>query len=162
MTDTSKKKIKPSNYKIVAELSFGGVPTDWEWAIETEIYKKNSEKIIENKMKPEIEFPQFLEIADKLEIKMGRITEVERVPKSDKLLKMSVLLGGDEPITVVTNIGGNIESTSHIMGRSFYFVTNLKPTKIMGIESRAMILIPTKENGELDFGFEPSPGAKLI
>jgi len=162
MTDTSKKKIKPSNYKMIAELAFGGIPTDWEWAIETEVYKKNSEKLIDNKMKPEIEFPQFLEIADKLEITLGRITEVERVPKSDKLLKMSVLLGGDEPVTVLTNIGGDVKIPNYLVGRQFYFVTNLKPAKIMGIESRAMILVPTKQNGEMDFGFELSPGAKLI
>jgi methionine--tRNA ligase beta chain len=162
MTNTSsEKKIKPSDYKRVAELAFGGIPTDWDWAIGTEVYKK-TEVNLKNNMKPEIDFNEFLEISNKLEVTLGRITEVERVPKSDKLLKLQVSLGENEPVTVVTNIGDKVSIPNYLVGRQFYFVTNLKPAKIMGIESKAMILVPLNKNSDIDFSLELLPGTKLI
>jgi methionyl-tRNA synthetase len=165
MTNISKEsKIKPSDYKKISELAFGGIPIDWEWAIETEIYKKTENNL--KNMKPEIEFNEFLDLSSKLEVTMGKIVEAERVPKSDKLIELKVLMGENEHITVVTNIGDKIKTEdgieNYLIGRNFYFVTNLKPVKIMGIESKAMILIPTNENLDHDFSYEISPGTKLI
>ena len=44
-------------------------------------------------MKQEISFDEFLEIESKLEIRIGKVTAAERVPKSDKLLKLTVIFG---------------------------------------------------------------------
>ena len=55
-------------------------------------------------MKEKIVFKEFLEIESKLEIKIGRVVEVNEVPKSDKLLRLSVDFGPDDIRTVVTNI----------------------------------------------------------
>jgi len=54
-------------------------------------------------MKDLIEFPEFLEIQKKLEIKVGQIVNVEDIPKSNKLIKLTVDFGTETRI-VVTNI----------------------------------------------------------
>lgn len=101
-------------------------------------------------MKEKIEFVEFLEIEKKLEIKTGTVISVEEVAKSNKLIKLEVSFG-DEIKTVVTNIkpllGENFKEK--IEGKSFLFVTNLKPTTMMGIESHGMILPGNIEGGEI-------------
>ena len=93
-------------------------------------------------MKDRIEFAEFLDIQSKLEIKAGTIKSVTDVPKSDKLIKLEVDFGEDQFRIVVTNIkptlGENYVDT--LTGKSLLFVTNLKPVKMMGIESTAMIM----------------------
>ncbi len=112
--------------------------------------------------KEQIEFSEFLEIEKKLDIRMGKITVAEQVPKSDKLLKLTVDFG-DETRTVVTNIGNRIESRFDLLIVPYPFIMNLKPTKIMGIESTAMIMIPENKEGKLELGIEKfSAGSKLL
>lgn len=122
-------------------------------------------------MKDKIEFSEFLEIEKKLEIKMGTIIDVQRMEGSDKMLKLSVNFGvGTEPLTVMTNIGnrpglsGEGEAEGVLRGMQLPFITNLKPAKMMGIESHAMIMVAECEDGSVDglsqFGY--SPGAKLL
>lgn len=122
-------------------------------------------------MKEQIEFSEFLEIEKRLEIKVGMICVVEEIPKSDKLLKLTVHFGElneetdavpvkigeitlDEKYkyrTVVTNIKPQfrdiVSAKKELEQTNFLFVTNLKPVKIMGIESTAMILPGELENG---------------
>lgn len=102
-------------------------------------------------MKDQIGFEEFLEIEKKLEIKWGRICNAERVPKSTKMLKLEVLFSAGtenpETRTVMTNIGDKVEPES-LMWLTFPFVTNLKPVKIMGVESTAMIM-PSLEDGKI-------------
>jgi methionyl-tRNA synthetase len=112
-------------------------------------------------MKELIEFKDFLEIESKLEIKVGKITNVEDVPKSDKLLKLTVDFG-DEQRVVVTNIKPQLKIESALLsGLMFLFVTNLKPTKIMGIESTAMIM-PGELDKDLMITINSNPGAKFL
>jgi methionine--tRNA ligase beta chain len=122
----------------------------------------STEKIVKEKknMKSQIEFSEFLEIEKKLEIKLGSILEVERVPKSEKLLKLKVSFGVEER-TVVTNIGDKVDPEI-LNSRQFPFITNLKPAKMMGIESTAMIMVPTHEDDTLDFETVPLSGSKLL
>ncbi len=116
-------------------------------------------------MKDKIEFSEFLEIEKKLEIKVGLIKEVQRMEGSDKMLKLSVDLG-DELQTVMTNIGNRPglseegEAKEVLEGLSLPFITNLKPAKMMGVESTAMIMIPTV-NDELQLN-DVEPGSKLL
>jgi methionyl-tRNA synthetase len=101
-------------------------------------------------MKELIEFNEFLEISKKLEIKTGQITHVEEVPKSDKLIKLTVDFGEETKRTVVTNIKPLLISnlnTFDITGHKMLFITNLKPVKMMGIESTAMIMPGELEKG---------------
>lgn len=107
-------------------------------------------------MKSEIEFNEFLEIEKKLEIKVGIITEVERMPKSDKMLKLTVDLGESHPRTVMTNIGNHegLEDEQVLVNYQCPFITNLKPTKIMGVMSSAMIMPPVVD-GKVQLDAQP-------
>jgi methionine--tRNA ligase beta chain len=93
-------------------------------------------------MKDKIEFSEFLDISSKLEIKPGTITSVTDVPKSDKLIKLEVDFGEDTLRTVVTNIKPTLGENyiDMLSGKTVLFVTNLKPVKMMGVESTAMII----------------------
>ena len=93
-------------------------------------------------MKDKIEFSEFLDISSKLEIKPGTIKTVTDVPKSEKLIKLEVDFGEDTPRVVVTNIKPTLGENyvDMLRGKTLLFVTNLKPVKMMGIESTAMIM----------------------
>jgi methionyl-tRNA synthetase len=101
-------------------------------------------------MKEKIHFDEFLAMEAKLEIQMGQIAEAERVPNSKKLLKLMVIFGPNkEDIkTVVTNLGDKFEP-EYFIGLWSPFITNLAYVKMMGVESQAMILVGTKEDGSL-------------
>jgi len=101
-------------------------------------------------MKEQIEFTEFLELEKKLEIKVGFITHAEEVPKSSKLLKLTVEFGDGDTRTVVTNIKPQLGELwkDKLCPKSFMFITNLKPVVMMGIESTAMIM-PGSFNDEV-------------
>lgn len=111
-------------------------------------------------MKEQISFEEFLELENKLEIKTGCITLVEEVEKSKKLLKLTVDFGEEDIRTVVTNIKPKLDDFMGLQGITTFFITNLKPVSIMGIESRAMIL--PQSNNDVLFFAEPILGCKLM
>src|ERR1039458_5360042 len=77
------------------------------------------------------------------------ILEAERVPKTDKLLKLKIDTGIDVR-TVVSGIAGYY-APEKIIGQQVSVLVNLAPRKIKGIESQGMILMAEKANGELVF-----------
>jgi methionyl-tRNA synthetase len=105
--------------------------------------------------KEQIEFSEFLEIEKKLDIRIGQVVAVERIPKSDKLLKLSVLFGLNEEDkkTVVTNIGATVEPFD-LIGLTMPFIVNLKPSKMMGVTSEAMIVVGTGTEGQMQLGLD--------
>jgi len=121
-------------------------------------------------MKDKIEFSEFLEIEKKLEIRMGSIDGVERMEGSDKMLKMTVDFGEDYDsfLTVMTNIGNKPGLSEEgeeqeLVGRTFPFITNLKPVKMMGVESHAMIMLSETPDGRIDgLDEDITPGAKIL
>ena len=116
---------------------------------------------IKSNMKAKINFGQFLEIEKQLEIRYGKIISVERMPKSDKMLKLSVDFG-TEIRTVMTNIGSSVEDLEVLLHKFFPYITNLEPAKIMGVVSEAMIMVPTTEDGAINLGQNPLIGNKLL
>jgi methionyl-tRNA synthetase len=126
-------------------------------------------------MKELIEFSEFLEIEKRLEIKIGKITNVEDVPKSNKLIKLTVDFGTETRIvvtnikpllnpqdeTVAANLRGSLGMAMSLVDKKMAFITNLKPVTMMGIESAAMIM-----PGEIEKGFVTTivgeVGAKLF
>ncbi len=68
---------------------------------------------------------------------MARILAAERVPKSKKLIRMEIDLG--EKRTLVAGIGQDY-APEDLVGKSIVVVANLQPTKLMGVESQAMLL----------------------
>lgn len=101
-------------------------------------------------MKEKIEFAEFLEIEKKLDIRYGTIIEVDKMEKSDKMLKLTVDFGKEETRIVMTNIGNRENLPTLLVGFQFPFIMNLSPAKIMGVESTAMIMIP-ENDGVLEF-----------
>jgi methionyl-tRNA synthetase len=112
--------------------------------------------------KGQITFDQFLEIENKLEIRIGQILAAERIPKSKKLLKMLVIFGPnkEDEKTVVTNLGDKFEPETFI-GLFAPFIMNLTPSVMMGVESQAMIMVGEKADGTLQLE-RYSMGTKLL
>jgi methionyl-tRNA synthetase len=95
--------------------------------------------------KPEITYEEF----SKMDIRTGTILEAERVPKTDKLLKLLIDTGIDKR-TVVSGIAGFYEPEK-VIGQKVSILVNLAPRKIKGIESHGMILMAENHDGELSF-----------
>lgn len=95
-------------------------------------------------MKESLDFNTYLDIKNRLEIKMGTIVEAERVPKSQKMLKLSVDFGDGDVRTVASAIGTTFDPEG-LINFQFPFITNLEPAKIMGVISQAMIVLPEKD-----------------
>jgi methionyl-tRNA synthetase len=85
----------------------------------------------------------------KMDIRTGKITAAERVPKADKLLKLTVDLGF-ETRTVVSGIAQHFEPDA-IIGQDVIVLANLAPRPLRGIESNGMILMSEDSDGKLQF-----------
>lgn len=109
-------------------------------------------------MKAKINFKTFTDLSAQVEIMLGEIISVEKMDKSDKMLKLQVAFGENDVRTVMTNIGNKIDS-EELLNSVYPFITNLEPAKIMGVESTAMIMVPTF-NGEIDL--LGTPGSVLM
>lgn len=75
----------------------------------------------------------------KVELRVGKILDAVPVEGSEKLLRLSVDFGEENPRTVVSGIAQYVD-VSTFVGSQKIFVTNLEPREIMGIPSQAMIL----------------------
>ncbi|MEM5766167.1 MAG: methionine--tRNA ligase subunit beta [Candidatus Aenigmatarchaeota archaeon] len=91
----------------------------------------------------EISFNDF----QKVEMKVGKILEAREVPNSKKLIKLQVDFGNEKRQAVA----GVLEyyKPEELVGKSFIFVTNLKPVKLMGVESNCMILAADDGKGKI-------------
>jgi methionyl-tRNA synthetase len=93
--------------------------------------------------KPSLDVPEIRETVEadtffKVDLRVGKVLEAERVPKSDKLLKMKVDIGLEQR-TIVGGIGKAYEPAD-LLNRLVVVVANLAPRKLMGIESHGMLL----------------------
>jgi methionyl-tRNA synthetase len=98
----------------------------------------------------------------KVELRTAKVLSAERVPKSNKLLKLEVDTGADRR-TIVAGIAEAYEPAS-LVGRTVVIVFNLKPAKLMGIESNGMVLAASPEGGKpmlLSFETSPEPGVRV-
>jgi methionyl-tRNA synthetase len=84
-----------------------------------------------------------------LDIRVGTIKGAERVPKTKKLLKLTIDTGIDTR-TVVSGIAGCFEPDD-IIGRQVSVLVNLEPREIRGIKSQGMILMAENRGGDLVF-----------
>ena len=81
------------------------------------------------------------------ELKVGTVKFAERVPKSDKLIRLLVDLAEESPRQLVAGIG-KAYTPEELVGVQVVVVANLKPAKLMGVESRGMILAATDADGK--------------
>ena len=95
----------------------------------------------EEKMEQKPEGTEFIEFAEfqKVVLKVGEILQVEEIPKSKKLYKLTVDLGEEKPRTIVAGIKPYY-TPEELRGKKVIVVANLKPKKLMGIESQGMVL----------------------
>ena len=82
----------------------------------------------------------------KVELRVGRVVLAEAIPKSKKLLRLEVETGSGIR-QIVSGIAKSYTPES-LVGRHVVYVANLKPAKLMGIESNGMVLAATDVNGE--------------
>ena len=107
-------------------------------------------------LKPEIEYDEFA----KADLRVAKILAAEAVPKSNKLVKLRIDIG--EERTIVAGIGKDYKP-EELIGKSIIVVANLKPAKLMGVESHGMLLATDGVAGLTLIGFdrEPKTGAKV-
>ncbi|MFZ1659493.1 MAG: methionine--tRNA ligase subunit beta, partial [Flavobacteriales bacterium] len=96
--------------------------------------------------KPTIAFDDFT----KMDLRIGTITAAERVPKADKLLKLTIDIGEAEPRTVVSGIAQHI-TPEQLPGKQVLLLCNLEPRKMRGVESQGMVLMAEDADGKLRF-----------
>ena len=107
--------------------------------------------------------PDLIGIEDfaKVQLRVGKIVAAERVEKSDKLVKLKVDIG-TEIRQVVAGIGKHY-APEQLLDKQIVIVANLKPAKLMGVESQGMLLAAS--SGELLSVVTPdkeiAPGAKV-
>jgi len=91
------------------------------------------------------------------------VLAAERVPKSNKLLRLQVDLGGEER-QIVAGIAAKYAPET-LVGRNVVVVANLKPAKLMGVESNGMVLAATVgDAGEpslLEVAADVPPGSRV-
>ncbi len=102
-----------------------------------------------------------IEDFQKVQLKTARILTAERVPKSDKLLKLIVDLGGEQR-QIVAGIGKKYDP-DRLVGRTVVIVANLISAKLMGVESQGMVLAAGDKEvaGLATFIEEVEPGTKV-
>ena len=106
---------------------------------------------------PQITIDDFM----KIQLKTAKVLSAERVPKSEKLIKLQVSLGVEQR-QIVAGIGKKYEPDA-LVGKTIVIVANLKPAKLMGIESQGMVLAAgdTDVRGLLTIHEEVDPGTKV-
>lgn len=83
----------------------------------------------------------------KVDLRVATVVAAERVPKTDKLIKLQVKIG-DEERTIVSGIAQHYEP-ENLIGKNVIVIANLKPAKLRGIESRGMVLAASDGEGNL-------------
>lgn len=125
-----------------AEILFSKIEDS---SIEEQINKLPEEVVEEKKEKFEmITFDDFM----KVHLKVAEVLEAERIPKSDKLLKLQLKIG-NEKRQIVAGIAKSYDPEK-LIGKRVTVVFNLKPAKLFGVESQGMLLAAENSEGNLE------------
>ncbi|MBI4378701.1 MAG: methionine--tRNA ligase [Nitrospinae bacterium] len=161
------EKIDENKFKEVIE--WGGLKPDTNIKIGRQLFPRVEEKIeISDKgamaesagLSEEKQLISIEEFA-KLDLRVGEIKHAERIEKSKKLIKLKVDIGTEERQVVA----GIAESyiPEELIGKKIILVSNLKSAKLMGVESKGMILAAGTNERTVIATFEADvkPGAKV-
>lgn len=129
-------RLNEANQKLIDERS-GNVEKKEETKVETKEVIEEVEEL------PEITIDDFA----KVQLKVAKVVACEDHPKADKLLVLTLQIG-NETRTVVSGIK-KWYSKEDLVGKKVIVVTNLKPVKLRGIESRGMVLAAEDKDGNL-------------
>ncbi len=146
-----KSTILPEGHSLnEAQLLFEKIEDDM---VEAQVNKLNSTKAANlanqkpscEPQKPACTFDDFM----KMDIRTATVLDAERVPKTDKLLKLKI----DTGIDIRTIVSGIAEyyTPEQMIGQQICILANLEPRKIKGIESQGMILMAKEPNGKMRF-----------
>lgn len=128
-------------------------------AIKAEVPKAEAKK----EVKPAAAAAGEITIDDfaKIDLRVATVVAAERVPKTDKLIKLQVKIG-DEERTIVSGIAQHYEP-ENLIGKNVIVIANLKPAKLRGIESRGMVLAASDGEGNLVLADAPgiASGSKV-
>lgn len=91
----------------------------------------------------------------KIELVVGKILSAEKIPDTDKLLKLSVDLGETAPRQIVSGISAYFPDPAVLVEKKCMFVANLEPRTIKGYESQGMILAVSTDDGNFSL-LEPN------
>ncbi|MDZ7260881.1 MAG: methionine--tRNA ligase [candidate division KSB1 bacterium] len=120
--------------------------------IEDDVIEQEIEKLKRVSFKPEkkeekkmtyITFEDF----QKVDLRVAKIVEAQKVPNADKLVQLQVDVGGQKR-QIVAGIAQQY-SPEELVGRSIVLVANLQPAKVRGIESNGMLLAAVADNGQI-------------
>lgn len=103
-----------------------------------------------------VSFDEF----QKLDLRVGEILEVESIEGSDKLIKMLVDLGEEEPRTLVAGIA-QLHSSDDLVGKQIVVLANLEPTTFFGVESHGMLLAAGDDAVLIAPGEKVEPGMRI-
>jgi len=107
----------------------------------------------------ELAFAQF----EAVDLRAGKIVAAERIPKADKLLKLTIDLGEGAPRTIVSGVAASY-APEELLGKTVAVVANLGKKKLRGVESHGMVLFATGGTRGLTAVELPGdvlPGAKV-
>ena len=104
-----------------------------------------------------IDIDQFM----KIQLRVAKVEQAERVPKADKLLRLVVDIGGEKR-QIVAGIATTY-APEQLIGKTIVVVANLKPAKLRGIESQGMLLAADEGQGPIVVTFERevAPGTRV-
>jgi methionine--tRNA ligase beta chain len=104
--------------------------------------KKKEITVDEKKSGEKITYDDF----KKVEMKVGKILSAEKVPGSEKLLKLSVDFAENAPRQIVSGISAYFPNFEMLVGKKVAFVTNLEARPLMGLMSDGMVLAVKSED----------------
>lgn len=108
---------------------------------------------------PKITYDDFA----KVEIKAGKILTAEKIPETDKLLRLTVDFAESSPRQIVSGISMYFPDPNTLIGKTCMFVTNLEPRMLKGFESNGMLFALSTSDGNFSL-LEPNntipPGTK--
>ncbi|MFN3694236.1 MAG: methionine--tRNA ligase subunit beta, partial [Ignavibacterium sp.] len=139
--ECGKPQLKEGHQLNQAEILFPKIEDE---KIEAQINKLVATVQSDMKKDELISYDDFM----KVQLKVAEVIEAERVKKSEKLLRLKVKLDNEER-QIVAGIAKSY-NPEDLVGKKVVIVANLQPAKLMGLESKGMILAVETENGGLN------------
>jgi methionyl-tRNA synthetase len=137
--DCGKPQLKVGHQLNQSEILFPKIEDE---KIEVQINKLPKNEVEKEKVEL-ISYDDFM----KTQLRVAEVIEAEKVPKSEKLLKLKVKLENEER-QVVAGIAKSYKP-ENLIGKKVVIVANLQPAKLMGLESKGMILAVETNAGDL-------------
>lgn len=97
----------------------------------------------------------------KLDLRIGKVLSVERVPETEKLYKLTVDIGPEQPIQILSSLVPFHEEKD-LIGKQITVLINLEPRMMKGLESQGMLLAAGDQAVLLIPEKEIEPGTKIF